>query len=148
GGAAAVVAGGDRLLQGGDAAGDDARPAALPAGVADGGDGVADLHPGRGGERGGLEPGRALQPDDRDVARPVVADDPRGVGAAVVGVGALDLRGAADHVVVGQHEAGGGEHDARPGGAGVAQVLLGLDVDDAGAAAAGLGGLLLGGRGD
>ena len=62
---------------------------------------AADIDPAGVADRDRAKPGGVLQLDHRDVLAAVVADDVRDVGAPVTDVVDGDLRGAGDHVVVG-----------------------------------------------
>ena len=104
---------GDRLVERGDLArrrrwahrpSRSALPTATTASPTATFDGVA--------ERCGRQPGGAGQLEDRDVVRPVVAEHLRRVRLAVADVGDGDRRRAGDDVVVGEHDAVGGEDDA------------------------------------
>src|SRR5207244_1283071 len=82
--------------------------------VAERGDDLAEA--GVAADRGGLQTRRALELEERHVVRHVVPQHGRRVRAAVADVGDADARGAPDHVVVRQHEAGGADHDPGAGG--------------------------------
>ena len=107
-----LVRRGDRLVEGGDRPGRDRGGSALALGVAQGGHTVAGLHGGGVAQAGGGQPGGALQLQHRHVVAGVVSDHGGRVGLAVADVGDLDRGGAVDDVVVGEHLAGGRQHDA------------------------------------
>ncbi len=123
----------------GHRAGRGARRAALAAGVADAHDLVADRHLGGVTDGRGREAAGALQLDEGDVVGAVVADHVGGVRAAVADVGGLDGGGAGDHVVVGEHQPAGGEHDAGAGRLPGVLEQVGVDVDQLGRHLAGDG---------
>ena len=111
-----LVRRGDRLVQRGDRAGGDRRGAALAARVAQRDHRCRRSGPWTESPRLTVgQAGRVLQLDHRHVVAGVVADDRGRVGLAVADVGDLDRGGAVDHVVVGQHLAVGGQHDAGAG---------------------------------
>ena len=86
-GAVALVAGGDGLVEGGDGAGGTARVPPTPAGVAERRRPCRLPTPSRSRRGGGGQAGGALQLDDRDVVRSVVAHHHGRVGLAVADVG-------------------------------------------------------------
>src|SRR6185437_14028127 len=131
-GAGPIIRRGDALVQGGDRAGGDRRGAALAARVAQRGHGVASLHAGGVAQVGGGEAGRVLQLDHRDVLGRVVPDHLGRVAASVAHVGDLDRGGPPDHVVVGEHGAVGGQHDAGARRDRALIALGGHDVDQRG----------------
>ena len=124
--ARARVAGGDRPLQVRDRPAGHGRQAAGAARVPERHDGVAEPDLVRVTGRDGLQPRRPFQPQQRDVLRVVGADHLGGVLAPV----GDQLRGhpgrSLDDVVVGQHQAVGGQHHA-----GALEDLL-LVVDEGG----------------
>ena len=106
------------------------RGAALAARVAHGHDGLADLAGRRVTEAGGLEAGGVLELEHGHVVDRVVADHAGAwSGRAVAEVGHADAGGAVDDVVIGQHLAVGGQHDAGPGPGRALVVERGVDVD-------------------
>ena len=81
-------------------------------------------------ELGGLEPGRVLQLQHREVRGDVVADDGGGVRAAVPDVGGADRGGAADDVVVRDDGAVRGDDDPGPGRRRALVGEVRVDVDE------------------
>ena len=127
-----LVGRGDRLAEADDRAAD-AGELPGPAGVARGGHLLADAQRRGVPERRRAQIRRAAQLEHRDIVGDVVAHDGRLVAAARRRDDDTDGGGTADHMVVRQHLAAGGQHDAcaRRRAALVAERRA--DVDDAGA---------------
>ena len=136
---AVVVAGGDRLAEGGDRTTGRARRSTRATGVTDPDHRLADGG-GAAGDGDGLEAAGVDQLDDGHVAGAVVAHHVGRVRLAVAHVGHADAGGPVDHVVVGQDHAVGGEDHAGSGCLLVLVAEVGVDVHQAGVNLGGDGG--------
>ena len=127
---AALVAGGDRLVERADVAGGHGGGGVASERVAQRDDRLSDGDRRRVADADGVEGASAVDLDERDVLGEVVADHVRVVGAPGAGQLDLDAGLAVDDVVVGEHLARRGDHHA--GARGAAATAQGdVDVDDA-----------------